>query len=124
MSNPRLERVAGQIKKEMTAILRDEIKDPRVNFLIITLTDVSVSRDLGHAWVYVSIMEDNPQEKTLILKALENASGFIRTQIGKRIRLRHIPEIHFICDQSIEYGAHINKVLKEINKQKDTLNEQ
>ena len=120
MSNPRLQRVAGQIKKEMSTIIREEVKDPRVSATIITLTDVTVSRDLGHAWIYVSIMEDNSDEKTLILNALENASGFIRTQIGKRIRLRHIPELHFVSDQSIEYGAHINEVLKNINSLKES----
>ena len=119
MSNPRLQRVAGQIKKEMSSILREEVKDPRVNNSIITLTDVTVSRDLGHAWIYVSIMEDNAEEKSLILSALEHATGFIRTQIGKRVRLRHVPEIHFVFDKSIEYGAHINEVLKNINSSKD-----
>ncbi len=120
MSNPRLQRVAGQIKKEMSSILREEVKDPRVSASIITLTDVTVSRDLGHAWIYVSIMEDSKEEKSLILGALENAAGFIRSQIGKRIRLRHIPEIHFVSDESIEYGAHINKILKNINSLKES----
>lgn len=119
MSNPRLHRVAGQIKKEISEIIRDEVKDPRVVPAIITITDVRVSRDLGHAWVYVSILKDDTDERDVVIQALEKAAGFIRTETGKRIRLRHIPELHFISDQSIEYGAHINEVLKTILPEKE-----
>ncbi len=118
MSISRSYRVAGQIKKEINSIIRDEVKDPRFNLTITTITDVQVSRDLGHAWVYVSILGEE-DDKNNILKVLENATGFMRTELGKRIRLRHIPEIHFVFDQSIEYGAHINKVLKSILPEKE-----
>ncbi len=120
MSSPRLHRVAGQIKKEISVIIREEIKDPRVNPAITTITDVKVSRDLGHAWVYVSILKDNIDERNNSLQALEKAAGFIRTEIGKRIRIRHIPEIHFVFDKSIEYGAHINEVLKKLIPEEDS----
>ncbi len=123
MSNPRLYRVAGQIKKEISDIIRNEIKDPRVVPAKTTITEVQVSRDIGHAWVYVSILEENEGEKDAVLEALEKAAGFIRTEIGKRVRLRHIPEIHFISDQSIEYGSHIDKVLKSILPEEDKQNE-
>jgi ribosome-binding factor A len=115
-----LHRVAGQIKKEISDIIRDEIKDPRVTNAITTITDVQVSRDLSHAWVYFSVLRDNDDEKEIIIQALDKASGFIRTEVGKRIRLRHIPEIHFVFDQSIEYGAHIDKVLKKIIPEKES----
>lgn len=115
----RSNRVAGQIKKEISGIIADEIKDPRVNPAITTVTDVQVSRDLGHAWVYISVFEDNEEDRNAVLAALEKAAGFVRSQIGKRIRLRHIPEIHFVFDRSILYGAHINKVLKTILPEKE-----
>lgn len=114
MSNQRLYRVAGQIKKEISEIIRDEVKDPRVIPAKTTITEVRVSRDLSHAWVYVSILEDVEGEKEALIEALDKATGFIRTEVGKRVRLRHIPELHFISDQSIEYGSHIDKVLKSI----------
>ena len=119
MSNPRLYRVAGQIKKEISEILRDEVKDPRVVPAKTTITQVEVSRDLGHAWIYVSILEDVEGEKDAVIDALGKAAGFIRTEVGKRIRLRHIPELHFISDQSIEYGSHIDQVLKTIMPEKE-----
>ncbi|NLI69404.1 MAG: 30S ribosome-binding factor RbfA [Firmicutes bacterium] len=118
ISSLRASRVAGQIKKEISNIIADEIKDPRVKPAVTTVTDVQVSRDLGHAWVYISIFEDDEEDRKVILEALERAAGFVRLQIGKRIRLRHIPEIHFMIDHSIGYGAHINKVLKTIFPEK------
>ncbi len=119
MSSSRLYRVAGQIKKEISEVIRNEIKDPRVIPAKTSITEVQVSRDLGHAWVYVSIFEENEGERNAVLEALQKASGFIRTEIGKRIRLRHIPEIHIISDHSIEYGSHIDNVLKSIMPEKD-----
>lgn len=112
MSNVRVGRVGEQLKKELSQILQSELKDPRVGFL--TVTGVEVSGDLSQAKVYISVLGSD-QQKEDTLKALARASGFIRSEVGKRIRLRHTPELIFKFDHSIEYGSHIEKLLSEIN---------
>ncbi len=95
----------------MSHILQHELKDPRVGF--VTVTGVDVTGDLQQATVYISVMGDkNDLEGTL--EGLEKAKGFIRTEIGRRIRLRHTPEILFKVDESTEYGNRIEKLLKEV----------
>ena len=115
MSENRVRRVAEQIKKDVSQIIGAEIKDPRLAG-ITSVTDVQVSRDLRHAWIYVSIY-GTEVEKEETLQTLVRASGFIRSEIGKRIRLRYIPEIKFQLDNSIEYGAHINQVIKSLKEE-------
>lgn len=110
----RASRVGEQIKKEVSQIIQSEIKDPRFTGFL-SVTDVEVTRDLGFARIYVSIY-GSESEKQLTLKALESALGFIRSEIGKRIRLRHVPEISFHLDQSIEYGAHITEILNDLKE--------
>ncbi|MBE3581592.1 MAG: 30S ribosome-binding factor RbfA [Thermoanaerobacteraceae bacterium] len=107
----RAERVAEQMKKEIAQILRDKIKDPRVGF--VTVTAVELSSDLQHAKVYVSIYGDE-QEKKQTLEALARATGFVRREIGRRIKLRLTPEIVFKFDESIEHGDRIARLLYRI----------
>jgi len=115
MSENRIRRVAEQIKKDLSQIINKEIKDPRVSAMT-SITDVQLSKDLRYASIYVSIFgTDSEKEETL--QTLIRASGFIRSEIGRRIRLRYIPEINFYLDNSIEYGAHIEKVLKSLKKE-------
>ncbi|CAM3358911.1 30S ribosome-binding factor RbfA [Marinicrinis lubricantis] len=116
MAKIRVGRVGEQIKKELSVLIQTEIKDPRVGF--ITVTGVDVTNDLSLARVYLSIMGDDEQ-KANTLKALEKAKGFLRSEVGKRIRLRHVPEIEFRFDTSIEYGSRIEKLLHQI-QDKDT----
>ncbi|HAA38211.1 MAG TPA: 30S ribosome-binding factor RbfA [Firmicutes bacterium] len=117
MSQQRAHRVAEEIKREISSILRDEVKDPRVSGMI-SVTGVDVTRDFSHAKVYLSIFgSDEEQQGTLA--ALEKATGFIRSLIGRRVRLRHTPEITFHLDRSIAYGAHINEVLRKMKKDDD-----
>lgn len=112
MAKIRVGRVGEQIKKELSLILQSELKDPRIGF--ITVTGVEVTNDLSQAKVYLSVFgEDDQREDTL--KALEQASGFIRTELGRRVRLRHTPELIFKLDTSIEYGSHIENLLKKLN---------
>ncbi|MBS4031400.1 MAG: 30S ribosome-binding factor RbfA [Clostridiales bacterium] len=118
MSEQRAHRVAEEIKREVSDILRSEIKDPRVAGLI-SITDVTVTRDLRHSKIYISVFGSD-EEKQQTIEALSKAVGFIRTEIGRRIRLRHTPQISFQLDQSIAYGAHINKVLRDLNPGDDT----
>lgn len=105
-------RIAEQIKKEVSHLCQAELKDPRLTGFL-SVTDVEVTRDLSHARVYVSIY-GTEQERALTLKALDSALGFIRSEIGRRIRLRHVPELSFHLDKSIEYGAHITEILKDL----------
>lgn len=115
MSENRIRRVAEQIKKDLSQIINKQIKDPRVSAMT-SITDVQLSRDLRHASIYVSIYGSD-SEKDETLQTLVRASGFIRSEIGRRIRLRYTPEINFYLDNSIEYGAHIEKVLKSLKEE-------
>lgn len=113
MSNIRANRVAEQIKKELGEIILQKIKDPRVGF--VTVTDVEVTGDLQQATVFISVLgnEDNKQDS---LVGLSKAKGFIRSEIGKRIRLRKTPELIFSFDEAIEYGNRIETILRDLNK--------
>lgn len=104
-------RVGEQIKKEMGHILQRELKDPRIGF--VTVTGVEVTGDLQQATIYISIM-GSEDELNGSLQGLEKAKGFIRSEIGKRVSLRHTPELIFKLDESIEYGDRIEKLLKEV----------
>ncbi|MFC4320138.1 30S ribosome-binding factor RbfA [Litchfieldia salsa] len=107
-------RVGEQMKKELSDIIGRKIKDPRIGF--VTVTDVEVTGDLQQAKVFISVLGDNEQRENT-LKGLAKAKGFIRTEIGKRIRLRKIPEIQFEFDESIDYGNRIESLLSELNRQ-------
>ena len=111
MGTKRAARVKEAMKKEISDILQREIKDPGIGF--VTLTDVEVSKDLRYVNVYVSVY-GSQESKTESMEALERAKGFIRTEIGKRIRLRHTPEISFHFDDSMERSERIFRILKEV----------
>jgi len=114
--NIRATRGGEQMKKEMGEILNRKIKDPRIGF--VTVTDVQVSGDLQQAKVYISVLGDAEQRENT-LKGLAKAKGFIRSEIGQRIRLRKTPEITFEFDESIDYGNRIESLLHEIKKESD-----
>ncbi|MCK4258677.1 MAG: 30S ribosome-binding factor RbfA [Halanaerobiales bacterium] len=109
----RAERVAEFIKQEISVLIQRGLKDPRIGF--VTVTDVEVTRDLRNAKVYISVFGDD-EKKNESMKGLKTATGFIRREVGKHLRLRHIPEITFRFDESVQYGAHINELLTGINK--------
>lgn len=112
MFDHRTERLAGLIKEELGKMLQKEIKDPRIGFA--SITKVKVSRDRSHAKIYISIFGDESQQKNT-MAGLESAKGFIRLELGKRIRSRHTPELQFIVDSSLEEGARILSLLSEIS---------
>ncbi|WP_100404444.1 30S ribosome-binding factor RbfA [Bacillus solitudinis] len=114
MSNVRAHRVGEQMKKELSDIIMRELKDPRVTF--VTVTGVDVTGDLQQAKVYISVLGSEEQKESTLL-GLSKAKGFIRTEIGKRIRLRKTPEIMFEMDQSVEYGNRIETLLSDLNKE-------
>ncbi|RUT29756.1 30S ribosome-binding factor RbfA [Paenibacillus zeisoli] len=112
MAKNRTGRVGEQIKKELSVLIQTEMKDPRIGF--ITVTGVEVTSDLSQAKVYLSVFGDAEQKETS-LKGLEKAKGFLRSELGKRVMLRHTPELIFKIDESIAYGSHIEKLLGEIS---------
>ncbi len=105
-------RLQEDIKREISDILTKLVKDPRLGFL--SITDVELSKDLSHAKVFFSVYGDEEQQISTA-EGLQRAKGFVRSELGKRIRVRHIPELHFLYDPSIEHGARINQILKELN---------
>ncbi|MFJ6207680.1 30S ribosome-binding factor RbfA [Lysinibacillus sp. NPDC092081] len=110
----RSNRVAEQMKKELGEIIGRKIKDPRVGF--VTVTGVEVTGDLQQATIYITTL-GNEREKEETLKALLKASGFIRSEIGTRIRLRRTPELIFEFDSSIEYGNRIDSLLRGLHEE-------
>jgi len=107
----RPERLAEAIKKEVSELLRDELKDPRIGF--VSITAVKVSKDLRYADIYASVFGE-PEDQKATIEALTKAQGFIRSELGRRIRLRYIPEINFKLDQSIGRGVHLIKLIDEV----------
>lgn len=112
MDFKRADRVGDQIRAEVSDILLKKIRDPRVGFA--SLTRVELSDDLKHAKVFVSVLGDAESKKETI-KGLRSASHFIKGELGKRLKLRYIPDLFFILDESIEKGAHILDILRKLD---------
>lgn len=113
MSELRANRVAEQMKKELGEILTVKLKDPRIGF--VTITDVEVTGDLQQATIYISVLGDEDEKQESLL-GLTKAKGFIRSEIGKRIRLRKTPELTFEFDEAYAYGNRIESILRDLNK--------
>ena len=116
MPSYRSDRNSEDIRRELTAILRT-VKDPRVTGLI-SIVRVDVAGDLGSAKVYVSSMEGLDAAKQAV-KGLANAAGYMRRELGKALRLRNVPELRFVADDSIEYSAGIAKTLADLQKERE-----
>jgi len=112
MERSRLARISEEIKREVSDIIMNELKDPRIP-IMTSITKVEVTNDLKYAKVYVSILGDEDTIKNAF-DGLNSAAGFVRKEIGTRIRLRYTPQIVFVRDDSIEYQAHISQLLHEI----------
>lgn len=106
------ERVASDLLKELAMILLTDAKDE--DFKNVTLTYATVTNDLSFAKVYFTTLDDN---KDKVLKDLNNASGYFRSSLAGKLNIRHIPEIKFIYDESIEYGQKIEKIIEKINEE-------
>ena len=113
MANYRGGRINEEVKREVSNIIQNEIKDPRLTAMV-SVTDVKVTRDLRYAKVFVSIFGKNDEEKNNTFAALKNASGYIRKEIGQRINLRYNPQIIFELDDSINYGMHIEELIQRV----------
>lgn len=113
MANHRSDRINEEYKHTVAQIIK-ELKDPRIP-VMTSVIGVRVTPDQKYAKVAVSVMGDADTQKTAI-KALNSAKGFVRREVALRMKLRGSPEINFVADDSIEYGTHINSILKQIEK--------
>ncbi len=114
----RIERVNSLIRQEISQLLQRQVKDPRLgNF--IAVTEVSTSPDLKHAKVFVSRI-GSKEERQEMLSVLTSASGFFRNELAKRLKLRHIPELSFKEDDSIERGDRLLRLIDKLNPDKDS----
>lgn len=116
MEGKRSEKVADLIQKEISQMLVKSIKDPRIGF--VTITKVSVSEDCRFAKVYFSVA-GTLAERERSAKGLDSAKGFVRKELGRRIRLRYTPEILFQFDPSIEYAIHMGELIQSIQQEKE-----
>lgn len=112
MPGHKIGRITEDVKRELTAILR-EVKDPRVKDCFLSVVRVEVTSDLSYCTVYVSTMEGMDRTKNAV-QGLKSAAGYIRRELGRRLSLRHVPELIFKATDSIEYGAHISRVLHDL----------
>lgn len=115
-NNNRLGRIDEELKKEISQIINYELKNPKITGLI-SVTKTKITPDFKYAKVYVSILNSKNLKETFI--NLKKSSGYIRTEIAKRINLRITPELVFVLDDSMEYGAKIEQILKEIMPDKE-----
>jgi ribosome-binding factor A len=116
MGENRIERIANLIKKEVAEMLIREVKDPRIG--MVTITGATVSKDLRIAHIYYSVLGSEKQIQDSAI-GLRQATKFIQREIGRRIRMRYTPAIDFQFDHSLEYGSHIDKILKDLSVPKE-----
>ena len=114
MEYPRSYRVGELILKHISEILSRGLKDPRIGF--VTLTSVDVSSDLRYARVFYTVI-GSERERSQTAIGIEKATPYIRRQLASKLTIRHTPELTFTYDDSIEYGAHIESILKDINNE-------
>ena len=107
-------RINGEVLKELSNIIRSEIKDPRINPMT-SVVSVEVAPDLKTCKAYISVLGDEQSQQDTI-KGLKSAEGYIRRQLARSINLRNTPEIKFILDQSIEYGVNMSHLIDEVTK--------
>lgn len=107
-------RINGEVQRELSNIIRGEIKDPRINPMTSVVT-VEVAPDLKTCKAYISVLGDEESQKNT-LAGLKSAEGYIRRELARTINLRNTPEITFILDQSIEYGVRMSKMIDDVTK--------
>ena len=107
-------RINGEVLKELSNIIRGEIKDPRIHPMT-SVVAVEVAPDLKSCKAYVSVLGDEAAQKDT-LAGLKSAEGYIRTKLAHTVNLRNTPQIRFILDQSIEYGVNMSKLINDVNK--------
>lgn len=115
MSYPRVKRLGEEIKKIVSDLIRNDLRDPRISKMT-SIIEVDVTRDLRYVNIYVSVL-GNEQEKKDTMEGLTKASGYIRKEIGKNIQARYTPEVIFKLDESIEKGIYMYNVITKVNKE-------
>ena len=107
----RTQRIGDQMQRELAQMIPREVRDPRLGF--VTVTAVDVSRDLGHAKVFITLMGENAAEKIkLNLEILNEAAGYLRMLLGKSMKVRSVPQLHFHFDESISRGVHLSALIE------------
>lgn len=111
----RTDRVAEMMQRKLAQIIQQEIKDPRLPGFI-TISAVTVTRDLAHAKVYFTVFNGDPAETEALLNT---ASSYLRTALARTVTLRTVPQLHFIHDKSVEYGSRLSRLIDQLNPEKD-----
>jgi len=106
----RAARIADQIQRDLSDLIRKELKDPRVG--LVTITAVEVTRDLSHAKVYITSLT-GAESTDRSIQALQHAAGFLRTQLSHTLKVRSIPQLHFVYDASVERGARLSQLIDQ-----------
>ena len=106
-------RVADQIQRDLSELIAFELKDPRVG--MVTLTEVQVTPDYAHAKVYFTLLKDSPEEVRQTTEGLSKAAGFLRNQLGKRLHIHTLPQLHFIHDTSTSRGLAMSALIDQAN---------
>ncbi|WP_286788085.1 MULTISPECIES: 30S ribosome-binding factor RbfA [unclassified Pseudomonas] len=107
----RTQRIGDQMQRELALLIQREIKDPRLG--LVTITDVNVARDLSHAKVFITVLgKDSSEDIAQNLGILNEASGFLRQQLGRAMKLRTIPQLRFHYDESIRRGAELSALIE------------
>jgi ribosome-binding factor A len=109
----RTDRVAELMLQELAQLIQCDIKDPRMP-AFVTVAAVTVTKDFAHAKVYITTLK--PEDHQLVIDILQHAASFLRTQLGRRIKLRAIPQLHFIYDTSVEYGNQLANLINQVVK--------
>lgn len=117
MSYQRIDRISEEVRREVDAIIRGELHDPRIRGTF-SVTRADVTRDLRYAKIYISILEQ--ADRAPMMAALKKASGYVRHELGKRMIIRYAPEILFELDQNIEYGVHVAALLRQVQPEVQT----
>ena len=110
MASNRINRINEEIQRELSSLFRT-LKDPRVQGGMVTITHVDTTSDLRYCRVFVSVLDKNQVKD--VVRGLKSAGGYLRRELGAALRLRYTPELQFLADDSIEYGAHILEVLRD-----------
>ncbi len=118
----RVERVAALVRKEMSQLLMNGVRDLRVTSAMITITDVEVSGDLQHCKIFVSVYGDETQ-KTEVLLGLEASEAFLKGELGRRLQMRRAPEVIFKLDKGMETGRSVLNILEKLEKERNQKNQ-
>lgn len=122
MSKRRQERMSVEIQRVLSRIIREEIKDPRIDLNTVSIPRVDVSGDLSHARVNISVLGDEAKQAAT-MKGLQQAKGYIRSELARALQVKHAPELEFRLDMSIEHGIRMSGLLDELGTAENDLDE-